>query len=186
MNSSSRRWIAGLIRVGLVFLAIGVVAGWIWRRTPHREHMRLEREAPPPDSLAAGDLRIYSADSSVDLVLAGDQILAGLSPKTVAKVRRELDTSALNDTNGLAGSIKHIVKQTVSQAIGTHGAFALADIRDVRYEGGQLIFDWKDGGRHQLFGNTKVNGQKVSNSFRAEDARRFIDAVHARKQALGR
>jgi hypothetical protein len=58
--------------------------------------------------------------------------------------------------------------------------FPLSDIRDIRYEHDQIVFDWKDGGTHQLFGTTKVNGGRVSNTFRPEDAQRFIDAVRAR------
>ena len=180
MSSISRRWIASLIRAGLVLLAIVLVGSYVAHRMPNRRHVRVQTEVPPPESLGPGDLRIYNADSSVDLILVGDKILAGLSPKTVAKVKAELETSAERDTSGLGGSISQIVKKSVAGAIGTHAVFALSDIRDIRYEGDQIVFEWKDGGNHQLFGSTKVNGSKVSNTFRADDARRFIDAVHAR------
>jgi hypothetical protein len=180
MASSSRRFVAALIRVGLVVLAIVLVGGFFARRMPSRHHMRVQSEAPPPDSLGPGDVRIYNADSTVDLILQGNNILGGLSPKTIAKVKGELETSASHDTSGLGASISQIVKKSVAGAIGTHAVFPLSEIRDVRYEHGQMIFDWKDGGKHQLFGNTKVDGEQVSNSFRAEDAQRFIDAVRLR------
>ncbi|HEX8941583.1 MAG TPA: hypothetical protein VF785_00515 [Gemmatimonadaceae bacterium] len=180
MSSSSRRWIAALIRTALVVLAIVLVSGYFARHWSGRRHVRVQTEVPPPDSLGPGDLRIYNADSSVDLILVGDKILAGLSPKTVAKVKGELETSASHDTGGLGGSISQIVKKSVAGAIGTHAVFPLSDIRDIRYDRNQIVFDWKDGGKHQLFGSTKVNGEKVSNTFRPEDAQRFIDAVHAR------
>ncbi len=146
--------------------------------------MRVQTEAPPPDSLGAGDVRIYNSDSSVDVILKGDKILAGLSPKTVARVRAEMDTGPTTDS-GIGGGIASIVKKTVAGAIGTHAAFPLADIRDVRFDRGRLIFEWANGGEHHLFGDTKVNGNREGNSFRPEDATRFIDAVHARKKALG-
>lgn len=180
MSSSSRRLIAALVRTGLVVLAIVLVSGYFVRHMPGRRHVRVQTEAPPPDSLGPGDLRIYNADSSVDLILIGDKILGGLSPKTIAKVKGELETSASHDTSGLGGSISQIVKKSVAGAIGTHAVFPLSDIRDIRYEHDQIVFDWKDGGTHQLFGTTKVNGGKVSNTFRPEDAQRFIDAVRAR------
>src|SRR6185503_16101154 len=113
----------------------------------------------------------------------GDKIFAGLSPKTVAKVKSELDTSASHDTSGIGASISQIVKKSVAGAIGTHAAFPLSDIRDIRYEGDQIVFDWKDGGKRQIFGGTKVNGGRVSNTFRREDAEKFVGAVRAR---LGR
>lgn len=178
--ASSRRLIAALIRTGLIVLAIFLVVGYFGRRMPNRHHMRVQSEAPPPDSLGPGDMRIYNADSTVDLILQGNNILGGLSPKTIAKIKEKLETSASHDTSGLGGSISQIVKKSVAGAIGTHAVFPLSDIRDIRYEGDQIVFDWKDGGQHQLFGSTKVDGERVSNSFRPEDAQRFIDAVRAR------
>jgi hypothetical protein len=146
--------------------------------------MHVETNVPTSDSLRPGDVQIFNADSTVDVILSGDHILAGLSPKTVNRVRRELDTTAVKDS-GLGGSIASLVKKTVAGAIGTHMVYRLADIRDVRYDNGRLVFEWRDGGDHQLFGDTKVNGQREGNTFRAEDAERFIEAVRARKKALG-
>ncbi len=180
LSSPSRRFVAGLVRVGLIVLAIVLVGGFIARRVPHRSHIRVQTEVPPPQALGPGDMRIYNADSSVELILVGDKILAGLSPKTVAKIRDGLETSASHDTSGLGASISQIVKKSVAGAIGTHAAFPLSDIRDIRYERDQMIVEWKDGSTHNLFGSTKVNGNKVSNTFEAEDAHRFVDAVKAR------
>ncbi|HTE47271.1 MAG TPA: hypothetical protein VK636_18620 [Gemmatimonadaceae bacterium] len=181
--SSSRRLLGGIIRLALVVLAVVFVGRYFMRHSPGRNHVRVQTEVPPPEALGPGDVHIYSADTSVDLILQGDKILAGLSPQTVAKVKISIDSSASGDTSGLGGSISQIVKKSVAGAIGTHAVFPLADIRDIRYESGQIVFDWKDGGKHQLFGNTKVNGNKVSNSFRPDDAQRFIDAVKARMEA---
>lgn len=184
MGPSSRRFVAGLIRIGLVILAIVIAGAYIGHRGPKRSHMQVRiDEPPPPAALAPGDLRIYNADSAVDLVLQGNRILAGLSPKTVAKVRADLEKSASEDTSGLGSSIASVVKKSVAGAIGTHGAFPISAIRDIRYEGGDvgnIVIDWKDGGAHELFGNTNVNGTKVGNSFRREDAERFVAAVKAR------
>ena len=178
--STSRRMIGGLFRIALVILAIAFVGRYFIRRTSGPSHVRVRTDAAVLESLAPGDMRIYNMDSTVDLVLKGDEILAGLSPKTVAKIQNELDTSASGDTSGIGASISQIVKKSVAGAIGTHAAFPLNDIRDIRYEGDQIVFDWKDGGKHQLFGGTKVNGGRVSNSFRREDAERFVEAVRAR------
>jgi hypothetical protein len=177
---SSRRVVGGLIRLALVVLAVILVGRYALHRLPGRNHVRVQTEPTPTDSLGPNDLRVYSADSSVDLILMGDKILAGLSPITVAKVKSQLDNSASRDTSGIGGSISAMVKKSVAGAIGTHAVFPVADIRDIRYEDQQIVFDWKDGGKHQLFGNTNVNGHKASSSFRPEDAQRFIEAVRAR------
>lgn len=180
MGPSSRRFVAGLIRIALVVLAIGIAGAYIGHRTPSRHQMRLQTEAPPPEALGPGDLQIYNADSSVDLILQGDKILAGLSPKTIAKVKGDLQRSAEKDTSGLGGSIAQMVKKEVAGAIGTHAAFPVSNIRDIRYEDEQIVVDWKDGGKYQLFGSTRVDGSKVSNTFPREDAERFVAAVKAR------
>lgn len=182
---SSRRLVSGLVRLALVIVAIVFVSRYFRRHVSHSmpgpAHVRLQTESPPTDSLGPGDIRIFDADSAVDLTLVGDKILAGLSPKTVAQVKDEMDKSTSGDTTGLGGSISQIVKRSVAGAIGTHAVFPISDIRDIHYENDQLIIDWTDGGKHDLFGNTKVNGSKTSKSFRREDAERFIAAFHARK-----
>ncbi len=180
MASSSRRFIAGLIRLGLIALALVLVVGFFKRRVHRSEPIHVQREAPATETLAAGDMRIYSADSTVDLVLSGDHILAGLSPKTIAKVKMKLDSSAARDTGGLGGSIGKLVKQSVAGAIGTHASYPLSEIRDIRLDGDQIVVDWKSGKRGELFGNTKINGENISSSFRHDDAERFVEAVRAR------
>jgi hypothetical protein len=178
--STSRRFVAGLIRLALVIVAIAWIGSYFARRVGGRQHVRVSRTVPTPEALAPGDMRIYSADSAIDLVLSGNNILAGLSPKTIAKVKGSLDSSAARDTTGVGGSISQIVKRSVAGAIGTHASFSLSDMRDIRYEGGRIVVDWKDGRTRDLFGNTKVNGSNTSDSFRSEDAERFVEAVRAR------
>ena len=62
--------------------------------------------------LAAGDIRITSADGGVDLALIGDSISGGLSQTALAKVRRETDTNAVHG-NDFGASIEKLVKGTV-------------------------------------------------------------------------
>ncbi|HWJ12269.1 MAG TPA: hypothetical protein VNS10_00930 [Gemmatimonadaceae bacterium] len=182
MTVSSRRVVAGLIRFGLVILAIVFISGYfIHKRVPTRRHsMRVQTEAPPPTVLAPGDLRIYNRDSSVDLVLAGNNILAGLSPKTIAKVKDAVNAKTAGETTGFGGSIAQIVKTSVASAIGTHAVFPVSDISDIRYQHNTIVVDWKNGDKHELFSNTKVDGEKVSRTFAEEDADRFIAAVKDR------
>jgi len=182
MGPSSRRFIAGLFRLGLAVVAIVFISGYVKRRfSSDTRHVRVLKEAPPADALGPGDIQIFDTDSAVDLTLRGDKIFAGLSPKIIAKVKGELADSLAGDTSGLGGSISQIVKRSVAGAIGTHAVFPLSEIRDIRYENEQIMVEWTDGGRHDLFGSTKVNGTKTSKSFRREDAMRFVQAVRARK-----
>ena len=183
MGPSSRRFVAGLIRVALVVLAIVLVGGWLSRRmwsSHHRHRVQIQREAPPSDSLGPGDLRIYNTDSSVDLILQGDKILAGLSPKEVAKIRHDIDSSTEHDTSQLAQSISQIVRKSVAGAIGTHAVYPLSAMQDITYENSRIVIHWKGGGTQDVFGSTRVNGNRASNTFRPEDAERFVQAVRAR------
>ena len=183
MADPSRRLIAGLIRFALAILAIVLVVGYVKRRVPKHRDLHVAT-APAPDSLGPGDLRIYNTDSTIDLVLAGDKLLAGLSLKTVEEIKAKLDTSASKDRSGIGGSISSIVKRSVAGAIGTHAAFPLAEVRDLRYVDGQVRFDWTDGRERPIFENANINGRKASKSFREEDVQRLIAAVRARKAEL--
>jgi hypothetical protein len=183
MELQTRRWLGRLISAGLITLAIALAVNWTLHRMPNRGRIRVEREAVPQETLGSGDLRIYNSDSSVDVVLVGDRVLAGLSPKTVAKVRAEMEKSAARDTSGLGGSIAQMVKKQVSGAIGMHVVYPLAEIRDVRYEDGHLVIEKTTGATTRLFHNTKINGDRETGEFRPEDAQRFIEAVRARKKS---
>ena len=183
MANPSRRLVAGLIRFGLAILTIVLVTGYIKRRLPRHRDLHVAT-APAPDSLGPGDLRIYNTDSTIDLVLKGDKIFAGLSHKMVEQIKAKLDTSASKDSNGIGASIASIVKRSVAGAIGTHAAFPLAEVRDLRYVNGQVTFDWTDGRERPIFENTNINGKKASKSFREEDVQRLSTAVRARKAEL--
>ena len=183
--SSSRRFVGGLVRVGLIALAIALVGGWIGSKiSRHKPNIQVQRAPVADAALAAGDLRVYNRDSSVDVVLQGSRLLAGLSPKTVAKVQAEMQKETNKDTNGIGGLIASTVKQTVANTIGTHVVYRLSDIKDLRYQDGQIILERRDGSETGLFGNTKVDHKDEGKTFSPEEAQRLIDAVHRRQAEL--
>jgi hypothetical protein len=125
-----------------------------------------------------GDVRIETTSEELDLALVGDTISAGLAPRSLAKVRRETDTAAVHAT-GLGGSIERLVKSTVQSAVSNRVRFPLSSVKDVRYENGAIRFEWNERPT-RLFEETKVNNKPFLESFRPEDAQRFVDAVRAR------
>jgi hypothetical protein len=129
--------------------------------------------------LGPGDMLITNQDSSVDLALVGQRIVVRLSDKTMDKVRRETDTTALKDS-GFGGSIERFVKKTVQSTLGQQFAYPLSDVRDARYENGTIVLD-VNGKEPRLLANTQVGGKKLMESFRPEDAQKFVAAVNARK-----
>jgi hypothetical protein len=182
MTVSSRRVVAGLIRFALVIVAIVFISGYFFHKMPTRSRhtMRVQNDVPTPEALAPGDMRIYNRDSTVDLILVGNNILAGLSPKTIAKVKDAVNAKTAGETTGFGGSIAQIVKTSVASAIGTHASYPIREIRDIRYEDNTIVFEWKNGDQHEMFTNTKVDGEKISRTFSQEDAERFIAAVKDR------
>ena len=131
--------------------------------------------------MQAGDIRIASVDGGVDLALLGDTISGGLSANTLAKVRRDIDTGAVKGS-GFGADIERRVKSTVQSALNTRVSFPLSSVRDVRYDGRKIVFEWS-GKPSMTFDNVHVNahGKSALESFSAEDAQRFVDAVRARK-----
>jgi mRNA-degrading endonuclease HigB of HigAB toxin-antitoxin module len=129
--------------------------------------------------LGPGDVRIVNEDSSVEMAVVGQQIVVRLSDKTMEKVRRETDTTALKDS-GFAASIEKVVKRTVQSALGQQFTYPLTDVRDAKYEDGAIVLDVK-GKQPRLLANTKFNGRKLLESFRPDDAKRFVAAVNAKK-----
>ena len=132
------------------------------------------------DSLAAGDVRIVASNGGVDLALIGDSISTGLSPAALEKVHQETDTSKVAGT-GFGASIEKMVKGTVQGAIGTRVSFPVAAVREARYDGEKIVFEWA-GEPRKIFDNTKIDGKPLLASFAPEDARRFVDAVNARRK----
>ena len=189
---AQRRWIGRLVRLGLVAVAILLAANWLSNRTKgvvrsatRAGSVRIQTEAPTAASLGPGDAEIFSRDSAVNLVLQGDKVLAGLSPKTVATIRAEIAASGkTDDTTGLGGSIAQFVKKTVADKIGTHVVYPVREIQDIRYENSEIVMYDLKGERTRMFGGAKVNKQPVSQAFDPADAQRFIELVKARKQSL--
>jgi hypothetical protein len=56
---------------------------------------------------------------------------------------------------------------------------------DIRFEDGGLRLYCADGRKMSLFENSHATGERVSESFRPEDAQRFIDAFRTRKVSRG-
>jgi hypothetical protein len=128
--------------------------------------------------LGPGDVQIVNEDSSVDMAVVGQQIIVRLSDKTMDKVRKETDTTKTD--SGFGGSIERMVKRTVQSALGQQFTYPLSDVRDAKYENGAIVLD-VNGKQPRLLANTKFNGKKLLESFRPDDARRFVAAVNAKK-----
>src|SRR5687767_8429135 len=84
-----------LVQLVLVIVTVGIVlAFWTSRRGVNfdadvdvdRREVTVTTAVPAASQLAPGDMQLFNEDSTVDLILEGRHILAGLSPKTVERV----------------------------------------------------------------------------------------------------
>lgn len=133
--------------------------------------------------LHPGDVQIASKDSAVELAIFGDTIVAGLGKKVLDKVRGETDTASVGGT-GLAASIEKSVKSSVASALSHQLLFPVADVSDVKDEGGRLVFYAKNGSKMHLF-ESSSRGRENNQTFSEADAQRFIAAFKARKASTG-
>lgn len=138
-----------------------------------------ERSAGSTSSAAtATDVRIQTTTAQLDLTLVGDTISAGLAPGALAKARQETDTATVSGS-GLGPSIERLVKSTVQSAVSSRVSFPVSAVKDIRYQDGAIEFEWHERPT-RLFEQTKVNGRPFLESFRPDDAQRFVAAVRGR------
>jgi len=168
------------VRVALLAVALGIALGCGERaRERERERARLAHR----DSalvLGPGDVQIVNTDSTVEMALIGQNIVVRLSDKLMARIRHDVDTSALRDS-GLGSSIERLVKSTVESALNQQLQYPLSEVREARYENGEIKLD-VNGRPPRAFSSTKVGDRRLMESFRPDDARRFVNAVNARKR----
>jgi len=185
MQLQQRRWVGRLVKAGLVVVAVMLVLAWIQRKSPVKGDLRIQADPPAAEALGQGDLRIFNEDSSVNLILQGANVLAGLSPQTVERVRAEMQESMADDTTGLGGSIAQLVKKTVSGAIGTHAVYPVREMEAIDYRDGRIVIIRRGGKTTEILGNIQKDDKRLGETFPAEDAQRFVEAVRVRMRELG-
>ncbi len=183
-----------LVQLVLVMLTVGIGLAFVANRrgvnfdadvNAGRREITIATEVPAASQLAPGDMQLFNEDSTVDLILQGRHILAGLSPKTVERIRSEIRNSGPDDSSGIAGFIASTVKEQVADKIGTHVRYDITDIDDIRLEGDRLVIDWKSGKQQQLFESVKIDRERGrANRFRRDDALRFIELVKERQRQI--
>ena len=165
----------------LVVAAVGACSGAEREATPDTA----ARQAAAPvavEQVPAGDsVGITNRTGAVLLSVARDSVSMGFSPATIAKVRRETDTTGSG--SGFGAMIERTVKSGVQTMLSTRIMVPLADIENVRYEDGTIKFDYRTPPRGMKLEDIKIDNEPALQSFREEDARTFVSAVQARLPA---
>jgi len=186
-----RRLTYRLVQLVLVMASVGIVVAFVAskrsERTDRGPDVRIRTDAPVVALLAAGDAQLFNVDTTVELVLRGDKMLAGLSPKVVEKVRSEIRNAGPKDQSGIGAAIANAVKDQVADKIDIHVEYDIRDIEDMRYEDGQIVVEWKSGKEQELFGSVQRNSsgrRGDANKFHRDEAERFIELVKARQKQI--
>lgn len=188
-----RRVTYRLVQLALVAATVGIGVAYVANRrsgefdvkVEARRDVSVSTDVPAASQLGPGDMQLFNEDSTVDLILQGPHILAGLSPKTVERVRAEIRKAGPDDSSGLAGMIASTVKEQVADKIAAHVRYDVKDIRDIRLEGDRLVIEWKSGKEQQLFESVRIDRERgTANRFRADEAQRFIERVKARQRQI--
>lgn len=168
-------------RSASIWIGLAVLATACGRGADDRGSARMQGNFAHRDSaltLGPGDVKIVNEDSSVEMAVVGQQIVVRLSDKTMEKVKEGTDTT--HTDSGFGGSIERMVKRTVQSALGQQMTYPLSEVHDAKYEDGAIVLD--GGGKQpRMLANTKFNGRKLLESFRPDDAKRFVDAVNKKK-----
>lgn len=134
-----------------------------------------------PLTLGAGDVLITNRDSAMDLALVGDRVVLKFSDKTARQIRQDLDTTKVDTASRFGALIERSVKRGVGSMLDRRLEVPLADIDAASYDGERIRLVIR-GRQHGSFDGIRVEGNRpVLETFRPEDARRFVDAVNARK-----
>ena len=127
--------------------------------------------------LGSGDVMITSTEGTLVLAVVGDSVRMQLSDSLRQSVRSELDTAG--SENELAATIMKGVSSVVNNALGFTVRVHVNDVENLRYENGKIRFDVKGSAVNMTTGR----GESGAAQFSEADARRFIDAVEARRRS---
>ena len=128
---------------------------------------------------------ITTDDGKITLVLTDRVVAFQLSDRTMRKLDRELHRARHEDDDGgvIGEAIKTAVLGTVRSALDHSAECDVRDLRDVRYEGGRLVFVARGGER--LFDDFEVDDDCVLEAFDPRDAREFVRQFHRLRSERG-
>lgn len=149
----------------------GVMSGTAAGPSASATAMTSSAIAAPDESIV-----IHTTGNEVLLGLANDTVYMGLSDSVLTKTRAEMKRD--RDTSGMGGAFADMIKRTVGNALGKRVTYPISDIQSVRYDKGEIKFDYRH--KHTMsFESVSANNKKALASFAPANAERFVAAVNA-------
>lgn len=117
---------------------------------------------------------ITTRDGAVELGLTDSVLYSRLSKETQAEIAADMKAET-KDREGLGGRIARAVTDAVALGVGTAVQVPLADVRDVRVEGGRLVVEMTDG-QPSPFERSQSDGEPMLEQFAPADAAQLAQA----------
>lgn len=115
---------------------------------------------------------MVSDEGDVKMGLTDEFVYFALSDSTTAEVRAELRSKS--EEEGASGFFGGLLERTVGKMVGFRARVPVAEIRDIRWEDGEMRVEFTDPDR-RLGDNFEFNDRPVTDAFAEEDVRRFAE-----------
>jgi hypothetical protein len=171
----------------ILFLAVLLPAGVSFAHGHGRHGMGFgDCEVAPPAAWGprhdTGRARyvMVTRDGAVELLLTHRRVALQLSDRTMREIDREMDRELEDEDGVLADAIKSAVLGGVRALLRHSLECPLEELRDARYRDGRLELVTVDGER--VFEDVEIDDRDLLESFRAQDARAFVEEFHRLKR----
>ena len=127
---------------------------------------------------------IVSEDGAIRMGLTRDWVYFTLSDSVRARAEAELDADA--DAGGVQGFLGGIMRNVVGRALDFRAKYAVAEIRDIRWEDDRMRIVFEDPER-EIDENLQLGeeGESVTEQFAENEVRAFAEVFRALKEESG-
>ncbi len=125
---------------------------------------------------ADDEFATLTESGAVKLGLTSDRVYFTVSDAVREHVDEEIASGMKDNDSRIARSISGAVRRGVQSAMSIDIDYPLADIRDVDYRDGELVFDFVNEGDERGLENIDIDNEPITRSFTAEDAQAFVAA----------
>lgn len=126
---------------------------------------------------------VVSEDGAVKLGLTREWVYFTLSDSVRAEAQAELDADA--EAEGVEGFFGGIMRRLVGKALGFRAMYAVAEIREIRWEDSRLRIVFNDPDRRVDDNLQLGEGESVTEAFSEEAVRELGEAFRSLKEEAG-
>lgn len=134
------------------------------------------------DDLGPDRYSVLSEEGDVRMALTDRFVYFALSDSVVAEARAELEQDSARE--GLGQIFGGIIETAVGKALGFRAKIPVEEIRDIRWEAGEMRIEFVDPDR-EMGRSFQVDDQPVSEAFDRESVEAFADAFRRLKDERG-